>query len=78
MSPWLLIVDNADDYKALGNANKGNISRVLIEYLPNRGNRVVLFSTRDQKVASDLAEANVIYVKEMSRQESIELFKKSV
>ena len=78
ISPWLLIVDNADDYKALNNANKGNSSRALIEYLPNHGNGAVLFTTRDNRAATRFAEAMVITIKEMSRPESIELLKTSV
>ena len=77
-SPWLLIVDNADDYKVLGVVDERNAARALIEYLPTRGNGAVLFTTRDQKAATKFAEANVIHVKEMDRQESLQLLKASV
>lgn len=78
MSPWLLIIDNADNYQVLGNANKGNASRALINYLPNLSNRAVLFTTRDNKAAIRFVRANVITIKEMSRPESIKLLKTSV
>ena len=78
ISPWLLIVDNADDYKVLEKASEGNSSHALIEYLPNRGNGAVLFTTRDNKTATKFAEANVITIREMNRQESIALLKTSM
>jgi tetratricopeptide (TPR) repeat protein len=75
--PWLLVVDNADDYEVLRNADRGNTSRALFEYLPKRGNGAVLFTTRDHKAATGFAKANVIHVKEMSRRESTKLFENS-
>jgi tetratricopeptide (TPR) repeat protein len=75
--PWLLVVDNADDYEVLRNADRGNTSRALIEYVPKRGNGAILFTTRDHKAATGFAKANVIHVKEMSRQESTKLFENS-
>jgi tetratricopeptide (TPR) repeat protein len=78
LSPWLLIVDNADDYEVLSNAEDGNASWALIKYLPSRGHGAVLFTTRDNKIATKFAEANVIHIKEMSRPESTELLRKSV
>ncbi|KFZ24198.1 hypothetical protein V502_01323, partial [Pseudogymnoascus sp. VKM F-4520 (FW-2644)] len=77
-NPWLLVVDNADDYKVLSNADERIASRALIEFLPNRGNGAVLFTTRDNKAATAFAEANVIHVEKMSREESIKLLRKSV
>jgi tetratricopeptide (TPR) repeat protein len=75
--PWLLAVDNADDYELLRNADEGNASRALIKYLPKRGNGAILFTTRDHKAATGFAKANVIRVKEMNRQESTKLFENS-
>ena len=77
-SPWLLVIDNADDYEVLLNSNGTNGAAALITYLPNRGNGAVLFTTRDKKAAGKFAEANVIRIKKMNRCEATELFKNSV
>jgi len=77
-SPWLLVIDNADDYEVLLNSNDTNGAAALITYLPNRGNGAVLFTTRDKKAAGKFAEANVIRIKKMNRCEATELFKNSV
>lgn len=57
----------------LSSTNGGGSSQALIEYLPNCGNGAILFTTRDNVAATRFAEANVIHVQEMSRQESLEL-----
>ncbi len=61
--PWILIVDNADDYEMFSKVDDRIKSRALIEYLPNCSNGAVLFTTRDNKAATTFAEANVIRVK---------------
>lgn len=78
MSPWVLIVDNADDYGVLSKADDGNVSRELIEYIPNCGRGAVLFTTRDHKAATAFAAEKVIRIKEMTRKESIDLLTVSV
>jgi len=76
--PWLLLVDNADNYEMLSKADDRIASRALLDFLPNSGNGAILFTTRDNKAATNFAEANVIRVEEMNRAESIELLKNSV
>ncbi|RDW59053.1 hypothetical protein BP5796_11977 [Coleophoma crateriformis] len=77
-SPWLLIIDNADDYAVLDNVGNRTSSSTLIEYLPRHGNGAILFTTRDHKAATKLAEAHVIRVREMSRDESTRLLRNSL
>jgi len=77
-SPWLMIIDNADNSDVLLLADKKNDQRALREYLPTSYNGAILFTTRDHKAATKFAGANVITIKEMNRQESTELLTKSI
>jgi tetratricopeptide (TPR) repeat protein len=77
-SPWLMIVDNADDSNVLLKADEKTGQHELLKYLPNSHNGAILFTTRDNKAATDYAETNVITVKEMGDLESKELLTKSL
>ncbi len=77
-SPWLMIIDNADDSDVLLLADEKSSQRALREYLPTSCNGAILFTTRDHKTATKFAEANVITIKEMNRQESTELLTNSI
>jgi tetratricopeptide (TPR) repeat protein len=77
-SPWLMIVDNADDSDVLLKADEKTGQQELLKYLPNSHNGAILFTTRDEKAAIDYAETNVMTVKEMEDLESKELLTKSL
>ena len=50
---WLMVIDNADDMRMLfAEADKGNISSQLLDYLPFSRNGSILFTTRDGKAAA--------------------------
>ncbi|KAJ6438980.1 fungal specific transcription factor domain-containing protein [Purpureocillium lavendulum] len=67
---WLLIVDNADDWKLFGDAS-------LEDWLPTSHKGSILFTTRTHEVVSklDIPPADVVHVSEMSRSETIELMR---
>jgi tetratricopeptide (TPR) repeat protein len=68
--PWLMIVDNADDTKVLfGDAGADR----LIDYLPRSCKGSVIFTTRTQAAATELAENNVIALSGLQRAEAVEM-----
>ena len=75
---WLMIVDNADDFKMFYNGNDHNGSSALSEYLPFSTLGLILFTTQDRKAATKYAGANVIDIDEMDGTESRELLQQSL
>ena len=76
---WLMVIDNADDMRMLfAEADKGNISSQLLDYLPFSRNGSILFTTRDGKAAAKQAEVDVVTLKEMSESDSLQLLKLSL
>ena len=73
---WLIIVDNADDQEVLfGPPDKpGGIT----DYLPEKENGLVLFTTRNREAAVSLAGIDVVEVHEMDRQEAVAFLEKSL
>jgi tetratricopeptide (TPR) repeat protein len=68
--PWLIIIDNADNTKVLfGEAGADR----LIDYLPRSRKGSVIFTTRTQAAATELAENNVIALGELQRAEAVEM-----
>ncbi|VUC24625.1 unnamed protein product [Clonostachys rosea] len=59
---WVLIVDNVDDAEILG--------QHIHDFLPKSRDGLMLFTTRSQKIASDLATSKVIRIPEMSPAEA--------
>jgi len=71
---WLLIMDNADDMELLFTAPSG-----MIQYLPERGNGVILYTTRSNEVAVSMARSdNVVELGEMDSQEAHKFLMKSL
>ncbi|KAK7215348.1 hypothetical protein V2G26_003351 [Clonostachys chloroleuca] len=54
---WVLILDNVDDAQILG--------RPIHYFLPKRRDGLMLFTTRSQEIAADLATSEVIRIPEM-------------
>ncbi|RYP57635.1 hypothetical protein DL769_009356 [Monosporascus sp. CRB-8-3] len=73
---WLLVVDNADDMDTLfGSPNKpGGISK----HLPDSENGLTLFTTRSREVAVSLVEGDLIDLEEMSSEEAMGFFQKTL
>ena len=74
---WLMIIDNADDVNVLFDplCHENDTDR-LIDYLPHSRKGSLVFTTRNRKVAIDLAESNVIEVSELNEPEAKELLRK--
>jgi hypothetical protein len=80
-SPWLMVIDNADDSDIFLQADKKSNQRALREYLPtscNGSSGTILFTTRDHKAATDFAGANITTIEKMDRPESTDLLRKSI
>ncbi|RDW92299.1 hypothetical protein BP5796_01693 [Coleophoma crateriformis] len=77
-TPWLMVVDNADDSDVLLKADEKTGQQVLFNYIPNSHNGMILFTTRDDKAATDYAGINVMTVNEMVDPEAKELLTKSL
>jgi hypothetical protein len=76
---WLMIVDNADDFKMFyHDNNQENKSSSLSGYLPFSTLGAILFTTRDREAATRYAGANVIGIDEMGNIESRELLQRSL
>lgn len=73
---WLLIVDNADD----GEIVFGSEERPegIYDYLPQSETGRILFTTRSRGMAFNLADADVLNLQEMTRQEGRDLLEKSL
>lgn len=70
---WLLIVDNADDMDVMFGPDR---TAGISQYLPHGDYGLILFTTRSQKLATSLAESNVVELDKMTPVESTSLFEK--
>jgi tetratricopeptide (TPR) repeat protein len=68
---WLLVFDNADDIDMW--IDKAEGSQPLIDYLPRSKHGVVLFTTRDRRLAVKLAQQTVIEVPAMGEDTAAQL-----
>ncbi|KAA6408631.1 MAG: kinesin light chain [Lasallia pustulata] len=79
---WLLIVDNPDNIDMLYNrgnkVSESGESLTLADYLPFSRKGSILFTTRNHKVAVKHAGVNVIEVKEMTENDSLQLLQASL
>ncbi|KAL6408358.1 hypothetical protein AUP68_08215 [Ilyonectria robusta] len=73
---WLLLVDNADDEDILFGSEER--PEGIYDYLPQSETGRILFTTRSRVVAFNLADADVLNLQEMTRQEGIDLLEKSL
>src|SRR5271156_6192500 len=67
--PWLMILDNADDEATWGR------NSTLTEYLPDSPMGSVLVTTRNRRVAIDLAGKESFELREMGKDEAIEMLR---
>jgi tetratricopeptide (TPR) repeat protein len=68
--PWLIVVDNADNTSVLLADLEGER---LIDYLPRSHRGSIIFTTRTQAAANELADNNIIALGELQRTEAIEM-----
>ena len=72
---WLLIVDNADDQNIWLDSNT---SHPLKSFLPHSDEGFVLFTSRSQRLVTQLVGPDVIRLSELDDQSAVDLFKKSL
>jgi tetratricopeptide (TPR) repeat protein len=73
---WLLIVDNADDMNLIFGGTQQ--ARGIVDYLPQSEIGLIMFTTRNQEVATKLAGNDVIELEEMNNQEAVDFLEKSL
>jgi len=78
---WLLVFDNADDIdmwiaKPGSESGSAQGSGCLIDNLPRSKQGSIVFTTRDRKTAVKLAQENVVEVREMNEELSVQLLQK--
>ncbi|KAH8723879.1 kinesin light chain, partial [Phaeosphaeriaceae sp. PMI808] len=72
--PWLMVVDNADDFSVLRNAKSSTTP--LIDYLPHSSRKgSIVFTTRTREAAVDLAGSNGVELGELSEGEGKEVLR---
>jgi hypothetical protein len=71
---WLMIVDNADDPDVLLRSTKAESRPTRwADHLPSGDRGTILFTSRSRKVASDLAAANTLELKDMNEDDAEQL-----
>jgi tetratricopeptide (TPR) repeat protein len=76
---WLLIFDNADDIDMwFKNTGTKTESTCLIDYVPRSNKGSIVFTTRSQKAAVQLAHQNVIKVAEMDRDDATQVLRNAL
>ncbi|KAF2008261.1 hypothetical protein BU24DRAFT_382136, partial [Aaosphaeria arxii CBS 175.79] len=70
---WLVVVDNADDAGILFESGE---AKGVVDYLPQSGKGVILFTTRSLEVAVQLTAGNHLELGPMSQQDAALLLKK--
>lgn len=69
---WLLVVDNVDDSNiALGNAQ----TKGIVDYLPEREDGMIVFTTRTLEIATSLTQADVLELDAMNRVDAANFFR---
>jgi nucleoside phosphorylase/tetratricopeptide (TPR) repeat protein len=71
---WLLVFDNADDTEMWLEAN--NITPALEDYLPQSEQGLILFTTRNQKLAMKLAPFNIIRIPDLDKDAALQVLRK--
>ncbi|KAI9151499.1 Nephrocystin-3 [Paramyrothecium foliicola] len=79
-SPWLMILDNADDISMIFPQTKDVevITPALIDFIPSNPHGSTLFTTRNRKVAVKQAANNIIFLEIMQLEDAKKLLCKSL
>jgi tetratricopeptide (TPR) repeat protein len=76
---WLMIIDNADDPGVVfGNVENDTVSNQLSENIPDSDRGIVLFTTRNSKVAEGLTPRSVLEMNDMNRTEASQLLARRI
>lgn len=74
IDPWLLVLDNADDFDLWVSPLSSDSSKCLVDCLPRSKQGSIIFTTRNWKVINDLVQ-DMVAVSEMGEPEAIHLLK---
>ena len=74
ISPWLLVLDNADNIDLWTSPLSSDCSKCLVDYLPKSTQGSIIFTTRNRKVTNDLVQ-DMVEVPEMDEPEATHLLK---
>ncbi|OCK87193.1 kinesin light chain [Cenococcum geophilum 1.58] len=72
---WLLVVDNADDMEIVFGAGR---SKGVADYLPEKEDSLIVFTTRHQEVAVSLTGSDVVELEKMDGKEAVDFLEKSL
>ncbi|KAJ6012603.1 FabD/lysophospholipase-like protein [Penicillium canescens] len=77
ISPWLLVLDNADDIELWTSPLTSEAgAKRLIDYMPRSKHGAIIRTTRDRKVATGVARENVVTVQQMDESGASEMMRK--
>jgi nucleoside phosphorylase/tetratricopeptide (TPR) repeat protein len=73
---WLLIFDNADDTEMWLEAN--DTTPALEDFLPQSEQGLILFTTRNQKLAMKLAPFSIVRIPDLDRETAFQILRKTL
>ncbi|KAL2802425.1 hypothetical protein BJX63DRAFT_437901 [Aspergillus granulosus] len=73
---WLLVFDNADDTEMWLEAN--NTTPALEDFLPQSEQGLILFTTRNQKLAMKLAPFNIVRIPDLDQETAFQILRKTL
>ncbi|CAG8412661.1 unnamed protein product [Penicillium salamii] len=77
VGPWLLVLDNADDIDLWTSPLTSEAgAKRLIDYMPQSRLGSIIWTTRDRKVATRVAQENVVTVRQMDESGAAEMMRK--
>jgi tetratricopeptide (TPR) repeat protein len=78
---WLLVLDNADDIDMWTTTPRSELNadlkyQLLMDYLPKGKHISIVFTTRNRKLGIKFAGRNIMEIREMGEEESLQLLQK--
>ncbi|KAL2782354.1 purine and uridine phosphorylase [Aspergillus keveii] len=73
---WLLVFDNADDTEMWLSAN--DTTPALEDFLPRNDQGLILFTTRNQKLAMKLAPFNIVRIPDLDQETAFQILRKTL
>ncbi|KAM0322096.1 hypothetical protein ACHAQA_009725 [Verticillium albo-atrum] len=74
---WLLVIDNVDDEEVVEGGKQGR-EQGIRDFLPRTDRGRILFTTRTQRIATRLAQSDMVVLSQMDGDEASDLLKKSL
>ncbi|CAG8212232.1 unnamed protein product [Penicillium salamii] len=77
VGPWLLVLDNADNIDLWTSPITSEAgAKRMIDYMPQSRLGSIIWTTRDRKVATRVAQENVVTVRQMDESGAVEMMRK--